>query len=393
VSPADKAKGTRGHDQRQGLGRLRRANRKEVTRIGGIENLHEDDDFTDGLVGVGKRSHQGESLLARFNRLAGQGDDADAGSGQPGDVVGFAGNFVLVRPTDAAVIGGPDIATVICTVRQVLKKRIAGVKNPLCVGDHVRWLREAGKDEGVVTAVLPRRNQLERADPHNRSLIHVFAANIDRLVVVASLGAPELKPALIDRYLVIAAANAIPAVVAVNKADCGDAGPTLELYRALGFTALSTIAAAGPDDPGVVALRDLLRNQTCVVAGQSGVGKSSLVNALAGGVAPARVGAVAVDGFGRHTTTSAQAYALAGGIRIVDTPGIRSCTITGLDAQAVGQFYPELARVGRGCRFNDCRHRNEPDCAVIAAVNDGTIAVSRYISYLAILDEDLGLAE
>ncbi len=382
-SPADKAKGTRGHDQRQGLGRLRRANRKDVTRIGGIEKLHEDDDFTDGLAERGRRSHQGESLLARFNRLA----DVAGESGEAGEIAGFAGNLVLVRPSAAAA----DIVP--CTVRQLLKKRIAGVKNPLCVGDRVQWHREAGHAEGVVVAVAARRNQLERADSHNRSLVHVFAANVDALVVVASLGAPELKPALIDRYLVIAVANAIPAVVVVNKADCGDPTPTVELYRGLGFGCFATSAANGPGDPGVMALQAHLHGKSCVVAGQSGVGKSSLVNALAGGAAPARVGAVAGEGFGRHTTTSAQAYILPGGIRVVDTPGIRSCTITGLDAQAVGLSYPEIAAASRSCRFSDCQHTAEPECAVRAGVAAGSIAASRYHSYLAILSEDLGLAE
>lgn len=370
-----KYKGVRGHGQRQGLGRLRRANTTDARRVTGLEREDEDSALFDRLGSRAGSSHQGETLLLRFNRVA---RTAASGGGDPGIISGMAGNLLLVR--------SPDGSERPCTVRQALKKMVAGVKNPLAVGDRVRWLPD-GKGQGVIQAVEVRRNQLERADSHNRSLIHVFAANIDWLVLVASLTAPDLKYGLIDRYLVIAGANAIPAAVVINKADTGDPGPAVRLYQGLGFPTFAT-SARMPDDPGVAALRAHLAGATAVVAGQSGVGKSSLVNAAYPDLG-ARVGMVADAGHGRHTTTNARSYALPQGGTLIDTPGVRECGITGLAALDVALHYPDLAACQPHCHFTDCTHLHEPGCAVQAALAAGTIARSRYESYRSIVTEDL----
>jgi ribosome biogenesis GTPase len=372
MADSGKKKGVR--PRRQGLGRLRRANTTDPARVSGLERLDEESEVFDRLGSRAGSSHAGETLLARFNRVARSPESA---TGEPGEVVGFAGAQVQVRTAEGEIS---------CLVRQALKKQIAGVKNPLCVGDRVRFERTA--EGGVIAGIEPRRNQLERADSHNRSLIHVFASNIDCLAVVASLGAPEFKPGLVDRYLVIAAANGIPAAVVVNKSDLGDATEALALYRSLGFPAFGTTAARGAEDPGVGELRAHLAGKACVFAGQSGVGKSSLVNALYPDV-EARVGAVADAGHGRHTTTSARSYLLPGGGRLIDTPGIREFAITGLAALDVALLYPDLAARQSRCRFTDCTHLHEPDCAVITAVEAGEIAESRYESYRSIVEEDL----
>ncbi|MBA3710027.1 MAG: GTPase RsgA, partial [Planctomycetes bacterium] len=265
-----KYKGVKGHNQRQGLGRLRRANTTDPARISGFERRDEEDELYDQLGSRSSATHGGESLLARFNRLAGV--IQQEATGEPAEISGFSGTITVVR--DRAGIEIP------CSVRQGLKKRIKGVKNPLCVGDAVTY--EAAADgTGVITSVGPRRNQLERADSHNRSLIHVFAANIDVLMVVSSLRDPELKYGLIDRYLLIAAANRIPACLVLNKCDLGDPSAALALYQGLGIACFATRAAqADPPDAGIASLREHLRGKACVIAGQSGVGKSSLVNAL-----------------------------------------------------------------------------------------------------------------
>ncbi len=374
--PSKKYKGVRGGSRRQGLGRLRRANTQERARISGLEREHEDSEVFDRLGSRSASSHQGEGLLARFNRVA---RSLDSGGGEPGTISGIEGASILVR--------SPDGAERPCSVRQALKKQIAGVKNVLAVGDRVRWQESGGS--AVITGIEPRQNQLERADSHNRSLVHVFASNIDRIAIIASVGSPEFKAGLVDRYLVIANANAIAATVVINKADLGSSAATIALYRGLGFHAIATCASAGEHDPGVQALREHLRGAACVIAGQSGVGKSSLVNALHPELA-ARVGVVAVAGHGRHTTTSARSYLLPGGGCLIDTPGIRECSITGLDAQAVAHHYPELARLQSSCRFTDCAHLKEPGCAVREAVARGAIAASRWESYRSILTEDLG---
>ncbi len=374
--PADhKYKGTRGERSGQGLGRLRRANSKTPARQGGWERHHDVDEVTDQLGASARTGHGGETLLARFNRLVRSGT-IGAPTGEAGEISGVAGTAILVR--DSSGRERP------CQIRNVLKKRIAGVKNPLCVGDLVRF--QDGELEGVVTAIEPRRNQLERADSHNRALIHVFAANLDCLIIVSALSEPDFKPALVDRYLVIAAANRIPAALVVNKCDLGDPEAAVAIYRdlALPVFAVSARSAGGE----LSELRRHLSGKTCVVAGQSGVGKSSLLNALYPGIM-AKVGAVANAGFGRHTTSAARSYALDDGVRLIDTPGVRECAITGLTPLDVALLYSDIAALHPHCRFADCSHTHEPDCAVLKALAAGELARSRYDSYRAIIAEDL----
>jgi len=370
-----KYKGTKGPAARQGLGRLRRANSKTPGRVSGWERRHEDVDFVDQHGDSARTGHGGDTLLARFNRLV-QGERLAEVQGEYGEICGSNGAIVDVRAAN-----GEEIP---CHVRQVLKKRIKGVKNPLCVGDQVRFVRTAMG--GTITSIEPRRNQLERADSHNRALIHVFAANLDCLVIVSALAEPDFKAGLIDRYLLIAAGNGIPAAVVLNKCDLADPAPACNLYRGIGIPTFAVSARSGNGD--LAQLREHLRGRTCVLAGQSGVGKSSLLNALYPDIA-ARVGAVAQAGFGRHTTSSARSYALSDGVRLIDTPGVRECSITGLGALDVALLYPDLSRYQASCRFTNCSHTHEPGCAVLAALAEGRIAASRYGSYLSIITEDL----
>jgi ribosome biogenesis GTPase / thiamine phosphate phosphatase len=373
-----KYKGINDPSRRKGMGRLRHAAEKDVNRGPGWERHIDDDHFLDQHGERSQGSHYGESLLASFNRAARAEAAAPAGA-LAGTISGFQGKALLVR-----LDNGTEL---LCEVRQALKKRFAGVKNPFAVGDrvHVSCLRT----EAVVVAAEPRRTQLARADSHNKSLIHVLAANVDVLVIVASLLDPPVKPGLIDRYLVIAAANRIAAFVVLNKADLADAEPLVAIYRAIGLptfiTSAQTVGNAGTAD-----LRTALLGRTAVIAGQSGVGKSSLVNALYPELAT-RVGTVSEStGKGRHTTTAARSYVRPDGGVLIDTPGIRECGITGLDILDVALHYPDIARFHPSCRFADCSHRHEPDCAVLAAVGRGDIAPSRYESYRSIIEEDLG---
>jgi ribosome biogenesis GTPase len=376
TEPADhKYKGTRGSPAHQGLGRLRRANSKTPARQGGWERHHEDSEFTDQHGERERTGHGGETLLARFNRLV-QGGGITSEPGEPGEICGINGTAIQVRL--------PDGRELPCSIRQVLKKRIGGVKNPLCVGDQVRLRPD--ESGWVITAINPRRNQLERADSHNRALIHVFAANLDCLVIVSAMDDPPFKPGLVDRYLVIAAANGIPAALVINKCDLGDASAACALYRSLQVPNFAVAARSGAGD--ISALRDFLRGKTCVIAGQSGVGKSSLVNALYPDVA-ARVGSIAEAGFGRHTTSSARSYVLSDGVRLIDTPGVRECGITGLKPLDVALLYRDIGALHRLCRFADCSHTHEPECAVLAALASGRLPSSRYESYRAIISEDL----
>ena len=366
---AGKYKGTDPHAPRAGLNRLRRANLKTAGRTGGWERWADDDQAMEQHGARGKTSHFAENVLARFNRLA---RGADAAPGEAGDVCGFAGSQVVVR--------GGDGREVTCVLRRTLLTRIGGVRNPLAVGDRVRWL----PDERAVTAVEPRRSVLARADSHNKALVHVLCANLDLVVVVAALDQPAFKPGFVDRALVLAAASGIDALLVLTKADLADAAAAAALYRSL---AVPVFVSGLGRDGDLPTLRDRLAGRTLCVAGQSGVGKSTLLNACFG--LDLRTGMVDGDGLGRHTTTSARSVPAPGGGRIIDTPGIRECALHGLTLTDVGLLMADLAAHRAGCRFADCSHRHEPGCAVRAAVDAGAIARSRYASYRSIVDEDL----
>lgn len=371
-----KDKGTERYGRQRGLGRLRRANIKEGARAGGWERLAEEAEAFERLGERERRTHAGERLLARFNRLVALGR-YEPREGEAAEVCEVRPGRVLVR--------FPDGREEPAAIRRALEKRIGGVRNTIAVGDRVRVLREAG--DLAIVGIEPRRNQLARTDAHNRALEQVLAANVDRLVVCAAVHQPDFKPGFVDRALLMAAAHEVPAVVVVTKRDLGDAAPWVRLYGGLGYPCVAVDARDG-NDPGVRELAGWLAGRSCVFAGQSGVGKSSLVNACFPG-AQARVGAVAAEGFGRHTTTAARSYVLPGGGRLIDTPGIRECIVRGLAPLDVALHFPDLARWQPQCRYPDCTHRHEPHCAVRAAVERGDIAPTRYASYRSIVDEDL----
>ena len=369
-----KDKGRGAYSSQDGMGRLRRAFAPGRVRDTGLERIGDDEDALEAHESVERRTNAGEGLIAKFNRLARDTADAD---GTPGTVCGFDGVGMMVRLAD-----GSEHA---CQVRAVLKKMLSGVKSPLVVGDDVRVDDLEG--DPVVTALLPRRNQLARADSHNKALEHIFAANIDHLVIVAALAMPELKTGLIDRYLTIAHHNEIEPVIVLNKIDLAHYDDIRELYASLGYQVFATDAARGTGD--IEALRSFLRGHSCVFAGQSGVGKSSLIKALYPAI-DLRIGDVStVQRKGRHTTTASRSYLLPDGGCLIDTPGIRECGITGMTPLDVALLYPDIAHFHQDCRFNDCSHRHEPDCAVVSAVEAGALDPRRYFSYVSIIDEDL----
>ena len=242
------------------------------------------------------------------------------------------------------------------------------------VGDRVSIVREQGK--GTVDAILPRRN----------ALIRPAVANVDVLVVLASCAIPQTEPFLIDRILTIAARQDVPCLVCVNKDDLAPAAPLADIYRKAGIPTIVTSAATGE---GIEALRAQIAGKFAVFTGNSGVGKSSVLNALAPELA-LPVGEVSQKlGRGRHTTRHIELFALSGGTYIADTPGFSSFDTDRMDAipkeelaQTFVEFLPYLGQ----CQFPDCAHRKEPGCAVRAAVEQGAIGKSRYESYLRLYD-------
>ncbi len=269
-----------------------------------------------------------------------------------------------------------------------------GTTNPVAVGDIVE-LTLGDDGTGAIERILPRTTQLSRRAAGRRVGIEaVIAANVSRAWCVQSVALPGLNPGLVDRFLVTAARDEIPAGVIVNKVDLLDdldaddepvraAGWFVDLYGSLGYPVVEVSAR---DGRGLDRLRELLRDEVSVVSGPSGVGKSSLLNALAPELS-LRTGAVSTStGKGKHTTTNAALYPLSFGGYLVDTPGIREFGVTGLEPHDLGHYFAEFVPLLPDCRFPTCTHDHEPDCAVKAAVEAGDVSHSRYLSYLSILE-------
>lgn len=276
--------------------------------------------------------------------------------------------------------------SLICTVRGTLSATDTGFTNVVAVGDEV-IVQPNGAGEGVIEAVRPRRSLLARPDVFYDHLQQVIAANVDQLLIVSAWREPTIWLELIDRYLITAQRNQLPAVICLNKVDLvqdeADCQAALQPYRELGYPLVLTSALTGQ---GLDELRTVLHQRTTVLTGLSGVGKSSLLAALLPGL-QLRIGEVSESsGDGRHTTSQATLIRLASSGAIIDTPGIREFGLAGLQRRELEQFFPEIAGLSTGCRFKNCSHLTEPDCAVREAEAAGYLAASRYHSYQKIYE-------
>ena len=247
---------------------------------------------------------------------------------------------------------------------------------------------------GRITEVLPRRNALRRAvGPPERREMRMFAANLDRCYIVSAFVEPPYRTGFVDRSLVVAFDAGVTPVLVFNKLDLADPDQIARLeedlvrYRRLELETLRTSTRSGA---GLDALRESASRGRAVLFGHSGVGKTELLAAL--GVAGRRSGVLDRRGRGRHTTTAAELIRLPGGGEIVDTPGIRALGLDGLTADQVRAAHPDLARYAGDCRFPDCSHRTEPDCAVRAAVAAGEAEPARYDSLIHRSREAAGLS-
>lgn len=257
----------------------------------------------------------------------------------------------------------------------------------LAVGDEVELARSPGHEALVITAVEPRRSRLARRAPGGARGERLIAANVDQVVVVFAAVHPAPRPSMLDRFLVIAAANELPARIVINKVDLVDAaavGAGLAAYEAAGYPLHLTSTRTGA---GLDALRNALTGRNSVLSGPSGVGKSSLVNAIFPGL-QLRVGAVSASlDQGRHTTVGAEMHPVPGGGYVTDTPGLREVGLWGIPPVGLERCFPEMRPLLGACRFRDCSHRAEPDCAVRDGIAAGTVSPERYDSYLRLLAE------
>lgn len=349
-----------------------RTRRSDLTR-----QFHQDENLEDRIVKSERVSGKGE--LTRKRTIVGH--DADAGQGgfavlpaidaqmRQGTVLEMHGLTCRVRADDGRLFH--------CAVRGVLKDLSTDQRHVIAAGDVV-YFRPERDSEGMIERVEPRRSVLCRTSKGRQQ---VLVANVDQVLIVSSAAEPVLKPNLIDRLLVEAERVRLTPIICINKIDLidpADLMPLAGVYGQMGYELLLLSAAKGV---GIDRLRLLVAGKSSVVAGQSGVGKSSLLNAIEPELA-LRVGEISAENQkGKHTTTSARLIPLACGGYVVDTPGIRQFQLWDVIAEEVAGYYRDIRPYVSQCRYPDCTHQHEADCAVKDAVADGRLDARRYESY------------
>ncbi len=272
-----------------------------------------------------------------------------------------------------------------CVARGKLTESDTGEKKPLAVGDRVTIEvdKPSGK-EAVITELLPRRTRLSRSHPANPRLEQIIAANVDQALIVCSVKSPPLILGIIDRYVIAAEYGGIVPVLCINKTDLADEEDqhlaVSEIYRKAGYRVFLTSTKTGE---GIDGLKKVFQGQTTVLAGHSGVGKSSLINTIHPGL---KLKTAPLGWKGTHCTAKATLIKLQPGSYVVDTPGIRELQPWDIEKGEVQQFFPEIWECSPQCAMPDCTHLHEPDCAVQRAVEEGRIPEIRYDSYAAIID-------
>jgi ribosome biogenesis GTPase len=281
---------------------------------------------------------------------------------------------------------------------QVFNARIKGVfkideitsTNPVAVGDRVEMeIENENEQTTIITEILPRKNYINRQSPRAKNQHHIIAANLDQSILVATLKEPRTSQGFIDRFLVASEAYHVPAIIVFNKSDLFKKKEEelfeewKTMYEAIGYPVFKMSAKNGV---GIDELRAELENNTTLISGHSGVGKSSLLNALLPGLEIRTQDVSGWSGKGLHTTTFAEMYDLPNGGRIIDTPGMREFGLVDITRQELSHYFPEMRERLVNCQFNNCLHINEPGCAIKEAVANGLIHENRYVSYYGILE-------
>jgi len=262
--------------------------------------------------------------------------------------------------------------------------------NPIAVGDKVEIeMENEGEDSVVINKIDDRKNYITRQSPHNKNQHHIIASNLDQSLLFATLKDPKTSQGFIDRFLIASEAYHVPAIIVFNKADLyrkkeeEKFAEVKSIYEKIGYTIM---AMSIEKNSGVEEVKLLLKDKVTLLTGHSGVGKSSFINIVFPEFALKTQDVSGWSGKGLHTTTFAEMFDLPFGGKIIDTPGLREFALMDIPKQELSHFFPEMRALINDCQFNNCMHIEEPGCAVKSAVNEGSIAIDRYVSYRNILD-------
>lgn len=301
-------------------------------------------------------------------------------------------NLVIRNTGSRYVVLTPDGREIQCAAKGNFRIKGLRTTNPVAVGDHVEIRLGATPGEAFITKVLPRANYIIRRASNLSKESHILAANIDQALLVVTLFHPVTSTTFIDRFLATAEAYGVHAVIVVNKTDLiapdTDESEYLDafsyLYRSIGYDVVGVSARTGE---GIGQLRAILAGKITLLSGNSGVGKTTLINELIPGL-DLRTGQISdIHGTGMHTTTFSEMFPLPSGGYVIDTPGVKGFGTIDMDQREISHYFPEIFAIGRQCRFGDCTHTGEPGCAVREALEQSHISQSRYASYLSIMED------
>lgn len=278
---------------------------------------------------------------------------------------------------------------IMCRIAGKFKLDDKRLTNPIAVGDEVTVELE-NEEQGVIKGILPRRNYIVRQSPRKKHQLHFLASNMDQAILIVTVLQPNLKLGFIDRFLLMAEPYNIPVTIIINKIDLY--GPNemaiveevKHIYTSIGYQVLLTSPIAGI---GISEFETLLKGKTSLISGQSGVGKSTLVNSVQSGLELLTGDISDYSGKGQHTTTFAEMFHLSFGGDIIDTPGIKTLAFSHLEVEDVAHNFREFFALSDQCKFNNCTHRNEPKCAIKDALESGSLTMSRYDNYLNVCEE------
>lgn len=298
-----------------------------------------------------------------------------------GLVIRNTGSFYQVKTSDGEIVN--------CRIKG--KFRIQGIKstNPVAVGDYVTF-SVTPEGEGLISEIAERKNYVVRRPANLSKQRHIIAANVDQALLIVTVNYPETSTTFIDRFLATCEAYRVPAKIIINKKDLYSEDELeymrnlMFLYEQIGYQCFAVSALTGE---GVDDVRNLLAGRISLLSGNSGVGKSSLINAVCPDF-KAKTGEISeIHNKGMHTTTFSEMFELNNDTYLIDTPGIKGFGTIDFEKEEVGHFFPEIFRVSKDCRFGNCTHVHEPGCAVIKAVEESYISQSRYNSYLSVMED------